>query len=356
MLAQASGAVAPWLRRKLAALRFDPRARSAARAPLDAKHLPFPIESVPLFENPFCLDDIAVFDDATLRALVNGTAPVASIDDLTACAPLMSPELRRRVRSALTPRQRLQLDRKQRKRRSRAARSAAERRLLDALFWELTYWKTPELYEELTEGERLHPGIFARLAPLLAGAAVLDAGAGSGRATFECLKRGAVRVHAVEPSGGLLRLLERKAHDRAGARRIDPIRGRFDAVPLKAASVDLAIACSAFTAEDGQGGDRGLRELQRVTRSGGRIVIIWPRVEDHGWFASRGFHYEALPVEREMLVRFRSLSSAVRCAQRFYGRRRAVLRYLARHRRPEVPFSVLGLNQPHDYCWMEVTS
>src|SRR5258707_15851591 len=61
---------------------------------------------------------------------------------------------------------------------------AARKRVLDELFWELTYWKTPDLYEELTEGERLHPGIFQRLEPDLRGKVVLDAGAGSGRASF----------------------------------------------------------------------------------------------------------------------------------------------------------------------------
>src|SRR5437764_7393640 len=87
---------------------------------------------------------------------------------------------------------------------------AARRCVLDSLFWELTYWKTPELYDELTEGEQLHPGIFQRLQPDIHESTVLDVGAGSGRGSFECLRYGAKRVYAVEPSPALLRILDRK--------------------------------------------------------------------------------------------------------------------------------------------------
>src|SRR5947209_18541700 len=70
----------------------------------------------------------------------------------------------------------------------------ARRQVLDGLFWELTYWKTPDLYDELTEGEQMHPSIFEQLEPDLCDKVVLDAGAGSGRASFECLRHGARTV------------------------------------------------------------------------------------------------------------------------------------------------------------------
>src|SRR5436305_3880092 len=140
---------------------------------------------------------------------------------------------------------------------SRNQMEVARRRVLDGLFWELTYWKTPELYEELTEGEQLHPGIFQHLEPDLRGRVVLDAGAGSGRASFECLRHGASLVYAVEPSPGLRRILERKLKQQPSAGRLELCSGRFDAIPLADNSVDVALSCSAFTSASEQGGEEG---------------------------------------------------------------------------------------------------
>lgn len=106
--------------------------------------------------------------------------------------------------------------------------------------------------------------------------------------------------------------------------------------------------------EPEQGGEAGLAELKRVTKAGGKIVIIWPRKEDYHWLVERGFQYVSLPLQREMYVHFRSLESALRCARIFYARNKAVLRYLLKKQNPEVPFSVLGLNPPRDYCWLTV--
>jgi len=226
--------------------------------------------------------------------------------------------------------------------------------VLDGLFWELTYWKTPELYNELTEGEHLHPGIFPQLEPDIRGKIVLDAGAGCGRASFECVRYGARRVYAVEPSPGLLDILQQKLADQPAFRRIVPLRGRFDRLPLADDSVDTSLSCSAFTAEPVQGGEPGLAEFRRVTRSGGKIVIIWPRVQDYDWFAEHGFQHVILPRPEEMRMHFRSLQSALRCARHFYARNEKVVQYLLRERKAEIPFSVLGFNPPCDYCWLHV--
>ena len=311
-------------------------------------------ETEPQFANPFTLADLMVFDDATLADLLASGAHGLSPEDLAAALRGGPVELVVRWRRALPPRQHARFLRAL-ARQPRAPDPAATRRLLDAFFWELTYWKTPHLYEKLTEGETLHPGIFPHLAPLLRNRDVLDAGAGSGRATFECLRHGARHVYAVEPSPGLLRLLDHKLACPATRERVTPLRGRFDALPLPDDSVDLALSCSAFTAAPELGGDAGLAELRRVTRSGGRIVFIWPRPQDFDWLASRGFRYVALPMRGDLRVRFRSFHAAMRVARRFYARNRAVLRYLARHHCAEVPFSMLSYNPPHDYCWLPVT-
>ncbi len=98
------------------------------------------------------------------------------------------------------------------------------------------------------------------------------------------------------------------------------------------------LSCSAFTSDPVQGGEPGLAELRRVIKSGGKLIIIWPRTQDHDWLAERGFHYVVLPVHEEMRIRFRTLWSALRL----------------RERKPEIPFSMIGLNPPCDYCWLRV--
>ena len=308
----------------------------------------------PLFENPFTIEDIMVFDDASMQRIFSTGGFGITLDDLALSVQGASRALIKRIRRNLPPSQRSQFMQGLRHPCPGEQVQTARKRVLDELFWELTYWKTPDLYEELTEGERLHPGIFQRLEPDLRGKVVLDAGAGSGRASFECMHHGARIVYAVEPSPGLLRILEKKVANQPTHNRIVPYQGRFDQLPLGDASVDLALSCSAFTAEPEQGGEPGLAELKRVTRPGGKIVLIWPRQKDYDWLSAHGFQYVVLPVHQEMRVRFRSLQSAVRCAHRFYAHNRAVLRYILQRRRPEVPFSVLGLNPPRDYCWLTV--
>jgi len=352
MAKTASNDAEDWLKTKLQ--HYYPRpAKDAVEGLTEAVRSEQTPEEAPPFENPFRLDDLLVFDDQTLREIVTSDEPGTTVDDLArslhdAPAPLVE-----RVTYALPRRRRARVRERLRRPASPQEVEAARRQLLDQLFWELTYWKTPDLYDELTEGERLHPDLFRQLRPDLRGKVVLDAGAGSGRATFASLRAGAQHVYAVEPSPGLLHLLEGKLA-RAGAQQITPLRGRFDALPLDDRSVDTALSCSAFTAEPNEGGEAGLADLKRVTRRGGKVILIWPRPQDYHWLADHGFQYAALPMPEEFPVRFRSLSSALRVARRFYAGKPAVTQRLLRTREPEVPFSLLNANPPHDYCWLRV--
>lgn len=313
-----------------------------------------PVQPEPLFQNPFQINDLQILDDTTWQEVAENKAFGVEIPELALSLQHANPTLRQRILQRLPAAKIRAFKQALRQTASRQEIQAARCRVLDKLFWELTYWKTPELYEELTEGEKLHPGIFHNLKPDLEGKVVLDAGSGSGRASFECVRYGARQVYAIEPSLGLLEILRYKLKTRKAARRIKTLRGRFNSLPLADHSVDLALACSAFTAEAGQGGEEGLQELLRVTRPSGKVIIIWPRQEDIEWLAARGFEHIVLPLKTEMKVEFRSMKSALRCANRFYYHNPAVKAYLHKHNRPEIPFSVLGFNPPRDYCWRKV--
>ncbi len=316
--------------------------------------LPTQNQQEALFENPFHIEDLTVFDDTAMRnVLVPGSFGL-SIEQFAHSVQGAPTAVVRRIECNLPVEQRALFLHIYRQPTVCEQMMLARQQVLDNLFWELTYWKTPELYEQLTEGEWLHPGIFQQLSPILHDRIVLDAGAGSGRATKLCLKYRAKQVYAVEPSPGLLRILQRKLSDDIAAQRLITRLGRFDTLPLDDQSVDVALSCSAFTADDEQGGERGLDELERVTKSGGQIVLIWPRPQDRAWLIAHGFTYVSLPVQQEMCVHFRSLHAALECAQRFYAHNRSVVRYILRKQCPEVPFSVIGLNPPRDYCWLRV--
>jgi SAM-dependent methyltransferase len=311
-------------------------------------------EKNPAFENPFRIEDVVVFDDETLRRMLDKESFGLTIEHFAYSVQGTSEELVWRIQQNLPAGQHSLFMQAYLRPISMNERTQARRQVLDALFWELTYWKTPDLYEELIAGERLHPGIFRQLETDVRGKTLLDVGAGSGRATFESLRHGARFVYAVEPSPGLLHILEQKLANLPGKDCVEICSGRFDAIPLPDQSVDFTLSCSAFMATPEQGGEPGLAEMRRVTRPSGKIVLIWPRVEDYDWLKRHGFHHVTIPLHEEMYVRFRSLQSALRCARLFYAHNKAVARYLLTKRQPQVPFSVLGVNPPHDYSWLEV--
>lgn len=312
-------------------------------------------ESARPFVNSFQLEDLLIFDLPHLRRLIEIYSHKIPAEQLAWTFHNASPLLRSRLLSCLKPDLSPVFLEQWRRSVPLYALDRVRHWFLDEVFWELTYWKTPQLYEELTAGEYLHPEIFRQLEPYLAGKVVVDAGAGSGRATFEAAHHGARLVHAVEPSEGLLHLLSCKREASVDREKIFPCRGDFAHLPLPDASVDMALACSAFTADPAQGGEAGLIELKRVVRSGGVVVLIWPRPEDIPWLKVHGFRYIALPGSEEMGVHFASPASARRCIRRFYKGKRSALAYLFQQPHASViPFSALGFNPPCDYCLLEV--
>jgi ubiquinone/menaquinone biosynthesis C-methylase UbiE len=307
-----------------------------------------------LFANPFHVEDLQVFDDSTLHMLLADEGSGQAIEQLAYSVHDAPEALVQRIQGELPPEQRSLFRHASRRPLSREETTQAQQEVLDRFFWELTYWKTPELYEELTEGEDLHPGIFQNLEDEIRGKSVLDVGAGSGRATLQCLRYGARLVYAVEPSPGLRCILAQKLAGYRAVKRLLLSAGRFEALPFPDHSIDTTLSCSAFTADAAHGGEQGLLEMRRVTRPGGKIILIWPLDQDLAWLQAHGFQHVVLPMQREMCVHFRSQHSALHCAHHFYARNQAVARYLLTEQCPEVPFSIIGINPPRDYCWLEV--
>jgi SAM-dependent methyltransferase len=232
---------------------------------------------------PFTLADLAVFDATRLRAVigrVSGAVSPALIgralgredarDDAAARGAYDG--VAECIARALTPDDRSAFERARHQAAPTSERERAAHAVLSRLFWELTYWKTPAEYEQLTAGEQVHLG--ALDVAWVDGAVVLDAGAGCGRVTLPMARR-ARTVYALDPAPPMLALLERKLAA-TGLCNVELLRGGFQRVPLSNNSVDAVIACSAFGPLEARGVQRGRDELRRVTRPGGRIVIMWP--------------------------------------------------------------------------------
>ena len=210
------------------------------------------------------------------------------------------------------------------------------------LAWEILYRVEPELYERLVAAERLHPGVVAWLPRNVD--RIVEAGAGTGRLTLELLER-AREVVAIEPAGPLREILERKLARADDGQRARAVHGFFDDLPVPDDYADLVVACSALTPAPGHGGEAGLAEMERVCRSGGCVVIVWPNQVP--WLASHGYRYVSFD-DRDMFVEFASHEEAVELTEVFYPRGGEEVR---RHGWTRVPYRALGTNPPCDLAY-----
>jgi len=100
---------------------------------------------------------------------------------------------------------------------------------------------------------------------------ILELGAGTGLLTMALAQR-APRVIAVEPDERMRAVLAEKARRGRGDAVVDVVGARAEEIPLPAASVDVVIAQSAWHWVDEQ---RGVPEVARVLRPGGRFALAW---------------------------------------------------------------------------------
>ena len=288
----------------------------------------------------FRFEDVAAFDDEALRTFLDphdgGIAPAVLGHAAIGCAP----DLAARIRAALPAGDTEAFDRAHRAPAATATVDRARTQVLDVLFWPLVYWNRPDDYAELISGERIPQRILDELD--LDGRDVCDIGAGTGRFAVQAAAT-ARRVVAVDAVPALLARLADAAR-RAGLRNVEPRRGRFVELPLADHSVDVAVACSAFTSTGPHGGVRALAEAERIVRPGGLVAVIWPR--ESGWFTSRGFEY--VRVRGNSVLEFRDTDTAERLCGMYYPA--AALRWVRRHRSAAVPYAVLGVLPPNDVC------
>jgi SAM-dependent methyltransferase len=215
-----------------------------------------------------------------------------------------------------------------------------------SLAWELLYRLEPELYERLISAERLHRGVIDWLPRSVD--RIVEVGAGTGRLTMDLLDRGR-EVLAIEPAAGLRRILSAKLAQRDDQHCVRVRHGFFDDLPVPDDFADLVVACSAFTAAPGHGGEVGLAEMERICRPGGCVAIIWPK--DPEWLAERGYQYLAFP--GEMSMEFGSHREAIELAEIFYPRATGQIRQLgSRH----IPYAVLGAKPPRDVAFKRTGS
>jgi SAM-dependent methyltransferase len=299
-----------------------------------------------IFDNPFNMEDLAIFDKSTLHRLLHDESLQLSIEDLASALCNSSVALREHIEHALSPQERSQFCMLTHRHLTEDELQTIRQQVLDKLFWELIYWKHPDLYDELTEGEELHSSIFQSLQPDIHDKVVLDAASGTGRATLECLRCGARQVYAVDPSPTALSILSQKVAYPPATDRAVTLQGCFEELPLENSAVDISVSCSAFKASEAS-----LRELLRVTKPGGKIVLIWPRPEDYTWLTEHGFCYVSFSTNPDARVHFRSFDSALRCVCLFYSANQAAIDYLFMTQQPEIPYALLGFKQPSDYCW-----
>jgi demethylmenaquinone methyltransferase/2-methoxy-6-polyprenyl-1,4-benzoquinol methylase len=128
----------------------------------------------------------------------------------------------------------------------------------------------------------------ADLARVGAGSRALDVATGTGDLAIELASRGAA-VSGVDFSPAMLEVARGKAPD------VDFEEG--DALALRFADGEFDAATVGFGARNFADLDRGLRELARVTKPGGRVVVLeitTPQRAPLSWFF-RGWFDHAVP-------------------------------------------------------------
>lgn len=145
--------------------------------------------------------------------------------------------------------------------------------------------ETPELFDQIAthydrwsnllsgEGIRAWHGFALEQMMLTPGMAVLDVGCGTGKITTAIAGRvGALgRVVGLDPSQSMLAVARRNPREKNTA-AIDWVQGEAESLPFTDAQFDCVTA--QFSLRNMQEWERGLEEMTRVLKPGGRVVLL----------------------------------------------------------------------------------
>ncbi|MBM4079111.1 MAG: methyltransferase domain-containing protein [Planctomycetes bacterium] len=143
--------------------------------------------------------------------------------------------------------------------------------------WDFDEYDGLERYDErMRSSKRLCYEETLRRLPELAGAkagdSVLDIGCGTGNSAVPFLQLGC-RVVGMDPSQKMLKLAEDKLRRHTGAFSVQHVDDPFLRIPFDAETFDVVVAAYAIHHLDEPAKQRAVREMKRVLKPGGRIVV-----------------------------------------------------------------------------------
>ena len=152
--------------------------------------------------------------------------------------------------------------------------------------WDILYRDYPEVYEEFASVPYSKSWLAAaRRITGFRGKVVADIGSGTGKSTFE-VARYSKRVIGIEPEDAMRKIAVEKAAE-LGLRNVSFMEGQAERIPLAEGSVDMTIAVTAASFYNKENMKSFSGEAQRITRKGGRILVL---ESAPGWYGGELSH------------------------------------------------------------------
>lgn len=192
--------------------------------------------------------------------------------------------------------------------------------------------------ERMRRVERLHYDETLRRLPELAkardGANVLDIGTGTGNSAVPFLERGC-RVVGVDPSERMLEQARRKAAEWEGRFAVQPVQEPFLHLPLEDHTFDIVVSAYVIHHLDDNAKREAVREVKRVLKPEGRIVIADTMFRDEAHKTQALAEYADLEDEYQpLLTTFPGMLEAEGFAVALHREGELVWVLAARHGRP----------------------
>jgi len=217
-------------------------------------------------------------------------------------------------------------------------------------FWGPEQLELFELISRAIDPEQQISSTMQAMAPL-EHRVLLDIGARVGDRTI-LYARLAEHVYALEPDRAALPILRGRIKS-SGTTNVTVVPGSAEAMPLEADCVDVAYATWSYFF--GAGSEPGLREVRRVVRAGGDIVVVqnyghdelsrfWDARESEcaswpPWFAKQGFSCTVVDTS----WRFKTPDEALAVLEFLWGQRART--YAVEHSQTEFNYKVAIYHQ-----------